>query len=78
LEITICQGDSVEINGAFYDQSGAYTDTIPNGSINGCDSIIVLQLFVNDTVIENIETIICEGDSFTVGNQIYSQSGNYM
>jgi len=41
---TICEGDSLEIAGQFYSQSGTYNDTLVASS--GCDSIVSVHLTI--------------------------------
>ncbi len=63
---TICSGNSYLFNGVNYTNTGVYSDTLPNASSNGCDSIAVLNLLV-DTVptpaINAVNPIFCPGDS---------------
>jgi len=42
---SICQGDQVLFNGAYLTQAGTYSDTLTNAQ--GCDSIVVMVLTVN-------------------------------
>jgi hypothetical protein len=42
---TICAGDTLGWHGEFYYQPGQYTDSL--SSINGCDSVYILNLYVN-------------------------------
>ncbi len=43
---SICNGASYLLNGTEYDAQGTYTEIIPNGSAQGCDSTVVLNLEV--------------------------------
>jgi|GEM_PF-6559220 len=49
MTATICEGDSVALSSSFYFTTGTYMDTIPNGSVAGCDSISTLTLTVENT-----------------------------
>src|SRR5688500_9327003 len=64
LSETICEGDSIEINGTYY-TGGFYTDTILGGAANGCDSILFITIneMLNDTT--TVTYIGCEGDGFS-------------
>ena len=67
---TICQGDSVVINGNVYKTPGVFFDTLFNGSVSGCDSMITTNLIVNSCAgltasFTPSATTICEGDSIT-------------
>ncbi len=44
LNDTICTGESYELNGVVYTQSGSFTQRLT--FVNGCDSLILLQLVV--------------------------------
>lgn len=46
LQETICQGESIELGNSTYTESGNYIDILT--SQNGCDSIVMLDLTVND------------------------------
>jgi len=48
---TICQGETYDFNGTLISSAGTYTETLQ--TINGCDSIVTLQL----EVIESIDVI---------------------
>jgi|GEM_PF-6462352 len=59
-----------------YTTSGTYRDTIENAA--GCDSIIIIDLVVlgfSDSVL-NVQ--ICSGDSFLVGTNTYTASGQFV
>lgn len=53
---TICQGDSTLIFGNYQSIAGIYYDTVQ--SVNGCDSVLTIQLGLNptDTVYRNVTT----------------------
>lgn len=46
LEATICSDETYTINQVDYNETGTFTETIANGSFSGCDSIILLNLTV--------------------------------
>ena len=65
LDTTICAGQSIIVGNTEYAASGNFTSTIPLG--NGCDSIININLTVQDigyTIPELLE--ICFGETATV------------
>ncbi len=73
---TICQGDMFVISGATYTQAGTYD--IPLVTVAGCDSILRVQLTVDPTYnIPLIEELRCAGQSYTVGNNVYTSTGLY-
>ncbi len=75
LTESICEGDSYQVGDSIYTTSGTYTMTL--ATVNGCDSLITLNLTVNPVYTENLVEEICQGDSFTVGDSTYTASGTY-
>ena len=72
---TICAGDAYiwDANNKTYTQSGSYTDTIQN--IYGCDSIVDLNIVVNQALYVNFDslvTVCADENSFNVGYDIIS------
>jgi hypothetical protein len=45
----ICPGSSYTLGSNTYTSSGVYSDTLSGATINGCDSIVTLDLFVLDS-----------------------------
>jgi len=60
----ICAGSSYLFSGTNYTLAGTYRDTLQ--SINGCDSILVLNLSVFDEINVSLSASICEGSSYTL------------
>ncbi|GJM34083.1 MAG: hypothetical protein DHS20C18_30840 [Saprospiraceae bacterium] len=73
---SICEGDSVIVGSRTYFASGNYSDTLTTADL-GCDSIVNLDLTVRPILYESIDTTICAGDSFMVGDSIFTLAGNY-
>ena len=72
---TLCPGDSLIVNGITYNEINTMgSDTIPNGSIAGCDSIInvMLTFFTLDTI--DLEQTLCIGDSIVINGTTYNES----
>lgn len=76
--ITICQGDSVFVGGAYQQLAGNYTDTIIGGSSFGCDSVLTTTLIVNASTSFNQSFEGCEGFEVVVGNNTYTSTGIYI
>ena len=80
LSLTVCPGDVVDFEGTMVSDSGSYVHTIPGGSVNGCDSIILLQLnwyaSYSDTLAFDLcsgEIVVTQGDTFdTDAVSVYS------
>ena len=73
---TICQGFSVVLGNHTYTVSGTYVDTL-TGTYGG-DSIVTLNLTINQALLNNINDTISQGSSVTVGTNTYSQPGTYV
>ncbi len=60
---TLCPGESLIVNGTVYDENNPTgTETIPNGSVMGCDSIIEVDLSFYPPTSTLIFQNICAGD----------------
>jgi gliding motility-associated-like protein len=77
VNASICQNDSIFLAGAYQNTTGIYNDTITNGAANGCDSIIITNLTVNQFVTGNANAQICQGDSILLGGAYQITAGNY-
>ena len=74
--VTICQGDSVLLEGAYQYSAGVYYDTTL--TVNGCDSIVETTLTVNPAP-EYFSTVeICAGDSVQIHGNYESVAGVYI
>ena len=74
LNEAICMGENFLFEGNIYTASGTYTNRLT--TIEGCDSIITLNLTVNPTYNEVLNEVICNGDSYMVGTNSYTGSWN--
>ncbi len=72
---SICNGDSVLINGNYESTAGTYT--VIYTASNGCDSVVTVNLAVLSTssAIQNIS--ICTGDSVLINGNYESTAGTY-
>jgi gliding motility-associated-like protein len=75
LTESICQGGSFTVGNQSFSQTGNYQVILTAN--NGCDSTVNLNLTVLPTFTTNLNESICQGGSFTIGNQSFSQTGNY-
>lgn len=73
---TICDNDSVVIGPSVFDQTGLYREKLINQ--HGCDSIINLDLTVNPSDSIHLNEMICDGETFQVGDSSYSHTGSYL
>ena len=73
--ISICQGDSIFLNGSFQYNSGVFTDSLQ--SVLGCDSVVTTNLIVNPVFSFIQNSTICQGDSVLFGSNFYGSSGTF-
>ncbi|MCP4122993.1 MAG: hypothetical protein GY751_14675, partial [Bacteroidetes bacterium] len=75
LQQTICEGDSFSYLDSTYYLTGNYWHTLT--TTQNCDSLVVLELEVLEPVDTSFSTSICSGDSYSVGDSTFTNSGNY-
>ena len=73
--ITICEGNSHRVGSHLYAYTGVYFDTLNN--YHGCDSFISTTLIVKPKSAAVKTVLICEGETYKVGNTHYSVSSNH-
>src|SRR5690606_13084972 len=73
--VEICQGDSIFIGGAYQNVGGTYIDSLQ--TINGCDSVLVLNLQVVSLYQTNQFMEMCEGDSVIINGILRFEEGIY-
>jgi gliding motility-associated-like protein len=71
----ICIGESFTFAGQARQTAGQYTEVLVGS--NGCDSVIVLNLEVLQSIEINQTASICEGESYVFEGQTLTQAGNY-
>ncbi|MEP7197768.1 MAG: M43 family zinc metalloprotease [Saprospiraceae bacterium] len=72
----ICQGDFRMVGNKIYTTAGNYIDTLITQ--NGCDSIVITNLVINSIQSQQSSIQICEGELWSVGNNNYKTSGNFI
>ncbi|MBO6117417.1 MAG: leucine-rich repeat protein [Bacteroidales bacterium] len=75
IKVTICQGETYAFGNKIYSQSGVYTEKFP--TVNCCDSNVTLVLTVLPFITNDLHISICQGESYTFGDEEYSQAGTY-
>jgi hypothetical protein len=75
IDTLICEGEIISIAGNVLNQPGQYIFTLLSSS--GCDSLITLNLKIALKNNHSIDTILCDGQSIMIGNQIIEDQGNY-
>ena len=76
LNVAICEGDSYSFNGQNLTSAGIYQANLL--SVNGCDSIVSLDLTVNPIYSTIVDTSICQGSVLTINSQNLQNSGQYL
>lgn len=74
VDLSICEGESVLINGQEITQSGLYQDTLSNGL---CDSLVNITLTVDPLGFSSQEIDLCPGDTLIIGGEIVTDDGTY-
>ncbi len=74
MSAQICEGDTYSVGSNTFVESGIYTNNFI--AANGCDSVVVLDLTVNQTAF-NDDVSICNGDQYLFGSQTINSSGTY-
>ncbi len=72
---SICPDNGIQIGSNYYNQNGTYTDVLV--SQNGCDSTVTTTIIVLPDVTYNQSFSICNGESASVGQSIYTSAGIY-
>jgi hypothetical protein len=75
LSTTICQGQSYVFGNQNLTTAGNYSRTIP--ALNGCDSVINLNLTVRPNSSSAISASVCQGQSYAFGSQTLNVPGTY-
>jgi gliding motility-associated-like protein len=75
LRDTICDLETIVFGNRVLSQTGIYQDTLQTR--NGCDSIVTLNLIVGIVSVTLIDTLLCNGESYTFFNRVITESGVY-
>ena len=75
LTAAICEGSAYTENGFNVSEAGTYTQNLQ--TVNGCDSIVTLNLTVNTVESTNLTAAICEGTTYTENDFNVSEAGTY-
>ena len=75
LEEMICANTSFIHNGLGYDQAGRYEFRYT--SVDGCDSIVVLDLTVNPVITTSLTKSITSDQFMVIGNNVVNLQGSY-
>ena len=76
LTAAICEGSVYTENGFNVSEAGTYTQNLQ--TVNGCDSIVTLNLTVNPTYNITIDASINEGETYEENGFSESEAGTYV
>ena len=76
LSAAICEGTSYTDNGFNVSEAGTYTQNLQ--TVNGCDSIVTLNLTINLTYNITIDASINEGETYEENGFSESEAGTYV
>jgi len=75
---TLCLDESIIVNGVNYNASRpSGTETIVGGSINGCDSVVNVQLSFYPEAVNDYNLGLCEMESIIINGTVYGAGGVY-
>jgi gliding motility-associated-like protein len=72
IDTLLCADENILVNGTLYGadrRSG--TEVFPNASVNGCDSLVFVDIEVDDPATTVISTTLCEGRSLEINGIVY-------
>ena len=75
LAPVLCRGDSYRVGARVLVDSGRHVVTLAGASF--CDSVVVVDLNLVDTLYASVDTAICDGAVFALGSQQISTAGVY-
>ncbi|MEZ4891556.1 MAG: hypothetical protein R2778_00910 [Saprospiraceae bacterium] len=73
IDISLCPGESITINGELYTQAGTVSDTLTSSS--GCDSITIYNISILPILSDSVTLEFCPGTFVTIGGVQYTQPG---
>lgn len=76
LSASICEGESVEINGVTYDMGGEYVQDLVNTF--GCDSTLKITINEFEDTVRDEEVALCPGENIVINGETYDTPGFYV
>ncbi|MCC6754013.1 MAG: gliding motility-associated C-terminal domain-containing protein [Saprospiraceae bacterium] len=72
---TICDNAFVDIGGMRFDKNRTSgTATLPGAAEGGCDSVVFVQLFINNFSESFLTLVRCPGDSLVINGQVFNEA----
>ena len=76
LDYVACGVETVTIADFTYEESGTYAHYHTNSV--GCDSVVTVNLVMNQPWETTIDTVLCPGNSVSIAGQEFTSSGEYV
>lgn len=77
VNVQICDGDSVIIDGNWVKNAGVFSELIPNVNGQGCDTLKNYNVTLLSRSVTNINEAICIGSSVVINGKTYNSLGNF-
>ena len=72
---SICAGEVFQFGDQELSDSGFYSDTLSTANV--CDSVVLLELEIENALVDTINTMIFEGETFSIEDYSFDQPGEY-
>lgn len=73
----LCDGESIDVNGTTYDAANpSGTETFIGGGVNGCDSVVYINLIPIPPITGTEASTLCDGESIVVNGTTYDASNS--
>jgi gliding motility-associated-like protein len=73
LDTTLCNGDSLVVNGTVYDAlTPVGTEILPGAAFTGCDSLLSINLSFFPPATSTVQTTLCPNDSLVINGVTYN------
>jgi hypothetical protein len=77
VNVSICEGNTYALpDGIEVSAEGIYTSNLLTKE--GCDSVIVTNVNINQADVINLSEAICDGESIQIGENVFTETGNYI
>lgn len=74
-KVNLCSGETLVINGKLYSESNpSSTDTLKNASVNGCDSLVHIQLNYMKAALFLYRNQVCNNETIAIGNMVFDKN----
>jgi len=72
LNLSLCTGDTIIVNGEIYDESQVSgMEVIIGGAANGCDSIVTIDLTFSNEIRQELDSTVCSGSVVVIDGEVF-------